>query len=170
MRISPPKRLELLKTAVPSASRVAALLNPTTPHAQRQLEHIRKAAPALGLTLLVFDVSGPDDISHVFAAAAKQRADAVFIIPDPSWTAGQHARLKDAAMKHRLPAIGTTREFAEEGLLMSYGTDFAELWRLSATYVDKILKGEKPGDLPIEQASKWELVINLKTAKALGLT
>jgi len=165
-----PKRLELLKTAVPSASRVAALLNSTTPHAKRQLDHIRGAAPTLGLTLLVFDVKGPDDINRVFATTAKERADAVFVIPDPSWTSGQSARIAEVAIKNRLPAIGTTRAFAEAGLLMSCGTNFAELWRRSATYVDKILKGAKPGDLPIEHPTKFDLVINLKTAKALGLT
>ncbi len=165
-----PKRLELLKTAAPSASRLAALLNSRTPHARRQLDHIRGAASALGLTLLVFDVRGPDDIDRVFATAVKERADAVFIIPDPSWTRGQSARIAEVAMKHRLPAIGTTSGFAEAGLLMSYGTNFAELWRRSAAYVDKILKGAKPGDLPIEHPTKFDLVINLRTAKTLGLT
>jgi len=106
----------------------------------------------------------------VFATAAKERADAVFVIPDPSWTSGQSARIAEVAIKNRLPAIGTTRGFAEAGLLMSYGTNFAELWRRSATYVDKILKGAKPGDLPIEHPTKFDLAINLKTAKALGLT
>ena len=165
-----PKRLELLKAAAPSVSRVAAFFNSATPHAKRQLDHIRDAAPPLGLTLLVFDVRGPADINRVFATARIERADAVFIIPDPSWTTGQHARIAEAAMKHRLPAIGTTRGFAEAGLLMSYGTNLAELWRRSATYVDKILKGAKPGNLPIEHQTKFDLFINLKTAKALGLT
>jgi putative tryptophan/tyrosine transport system substrate-binding protein len=165
-----PKRLELLKTAVPSASRVAALLNPTVPQAQRQLDHLRHAAPALGLRLLVFEVTGPDDIARVFARAAREEADVVLIIPDPTWTSGQWARLADIAMKHRLPAIGTRSEQAEAGMLMSYGTNFTELWRRAATYVDKILKGANPGDLPIEHPTKFELVINVKTAKALGLT
>jgi putative ABC transport system substrate-binding protein len=165
-----PKRLELLKTAVPSASRVAALLNPTVPQAKRQLDHLRHAAPALGLRLLVFEVTGPDDITRVFARAAREGADVVLIIPDPTWTSGQWARLADVAMKHRLPAIGTRSGHAEAGMLMSYGTNFTELWRRSATYVDKILKGANPGDLPVEQPTTFELVINLKTAKALGLT
>jgi ABC-type uncharacterized transport system substrate-binding protein len=162
-----PKRLELLKTAVPSASRVAAVLNSTTPHPKRQLDHIRGVAPALGLMLSVFDVKGPDEMSRVVAMAAKERVDALFIIPDPSWDGRR--RLAEAAMKHRLPAIGTTRGFAEAGLLVSYGTNFSELWRRSASYVDKILRGAKPGDLPIEHPTKFELVINLKTAKILGL-
>jgi putative ABC transport system substrate-binding protein len=118
-----PKRLDLLKTAVPSAARVAAFLNSTTPHAKRQLDLVRGVAPALGLTLLVFDVRGPDDIDRVFAKAVRERADSVFIIPDPSWTGGQNRpRIAEVAMKHRLPVIGTTRDWAEAGLLMSYGT------------------------------------------------
>jgi putative ABC transport system substrate-binding protein len=165
-----PKRLELLKETVPSISRVAALHNRSTPHARRQLEHIRANAPALGLTILPIEVHGPRDIDDAFSRARRERADAVFIIPDPSWSLGQEQRLADLALKHRLPAIGTLKKFAETGMLIAYGTDFAQLFQRAATYVDKILKGARPGDLPIEHPTKFDLIINLRTAKALGLT
>jgi putative ABC transport system substrate-binding protein len=165
-----PKRLELLKEMVASVSRVAALHNPSTPHAARQLQHIQANAPALGLTILPVKVQGPRDIDGAFGSARRERADAVFVIPDPSWSLGQERRLADLALKHRLPAIGTLRKFAETGMLMAYGTDFAHLFHRAATYVDKILKGARPGDLPIEHPTKFDLIINLRTAKALGLT
>jgi putative ABC transport system substrate-binding protein len=92
------------------------------------------------------------------------------MIPDPSWWVGQERRIASLAIEHRLSSIGTVREFAEHGMLAAYGTNFAELWRRSAGYVDRILKGAKPGDLPIEQPRKFDLVINLKTARALGIT
>jgi putative ABC transport system substrate-binding protein len=165
----PERLLELLKHAVPSASRVAALFNPAVPQAVRQLKRIQAAAPALGLTVLPFEVSRPGDIDAALARIANERAEALFIIPDPTWSLG-HRRIADLAVRYRLPAIGTVRGYADEGLLMSYGTNFDQLWRRAATYVDKILKGAKPGDLPIEHPTKFELVINLKTATALGLT
>ena len=165
-----PKRFQLLKEAVPSVSRVAALYNPATPHAARQLKHIQAAAPALGLTVLPVEVKGPRDIDGALARTVKERAGALFIIPDPSWSLGQERRLADLALKHHLPAMGTIKAFAEAGILMAYGTDFARLYHRAATYVDKILKGAKPGDLPIEHPTTFELVINLKTAKTLGLT
>jgi putative ABC transport system substrate-binding protein len=165
-----PKRMELLKTAVPSASRVAVLWNPATPQAARQLENIQAAAPGLGVTLLPFEVGGPGDIDRVFARIGRGRAGALFVIPDQSWSQGQERRIGELAMKSRLPGSGTTRQFALSGILMSYGASFHDLWRRAATYVDKILKGAKPADLPVEQPTKFELVINLKTAKALGLT
>jgi putative ABC transport system substrate-binding protein len=164
-----PKRLEFLKEMVPSVSRVAAFHNPSTPHARRQLTHIQTNAPALGLTILPVKVQAPRDIDGAFDTARRERADAVFIIPDPSWSLGQEPRLADLALRHRLPAIGTLKKFAETGMLMAYGTDFAQLFRRAATYVDKILKGAKPGDLPIEHPTKFDLIINLRTAKALGL-
>lgn len=165
-----PKRLQFLKEAVASVSRVAALYNPATPHAERQLKHIQAAAPALGLTVLPVEVKGPRDIDAAFARAAHERADAVFIIPDPSWSLRQERRQADLALKHRLPAIGTLKVFAEAGILMAYGTDFARMWHRAATYVDKILKGDKPGDLPIEHSTTFDLVVNLRTARKLGLT
>ena len=165
-----PKRLELLKAAVPSVSRVAVLWNPATPQAARQLENIQAAAPGLGVTLLPFEVGGPSDIDRVFARIGRERAGALFVIPDQSWSQGQERRIGELAMKSRLPGSGTTRQFALSGILMSYGANFHDLWRRAASYVDKILKGTKPADLPVEHPTKFELVINLKTAKALGLT
>ena len=165
-----PKRLELLKEVVPSVSRVAALFNPATSFAIRQWQLVQAAAPRLGLTVLPIEIRGAGEIERAFGAIVKERADAVFIIPDPTWWVGQVPRIAALAIKHRLPAIGTVREFADKGVLVAYGTNFAELWRRSASYVDRILKGAKPGDLPIEQANKFDLVINLKTAKALGIT
>ena len=165
-----PKRLDLLKEAVASVSRVAAFYNPSTPHAARQLKHLQANAPALRLTVLPVEVKGPGDIDGAFGSARRERADAVFIIPDPSWSLGQERRLADLALKYRLPAIGTLKGNAEAGFLMAYGTDFARLFHRAATYVDKILKGAKPGDLPIEHPTKFDLVINLRTARTLGLS
>ena len=162
------KRLELLKEATPSAARVAVLSSPGNLLAPRQLQDLRAAAQILGITVVPFELRGPGDLDRAITAIGKARVDALFLIPDSTF--GNHARFADLVNKQRLPAIGTVREFADAGLLMSYGTSFAELWRRAATYVDKIFKGADPGDLPIEQARQWELVINRKTAKALGLT
>lgn len=165
-----PKRLELLKEIVPSATRAAALYNPATPHAVRQWKLAQSAAQRLGMTLFGVQVAAADDIEPAFAESARRRAHAVFVIPDPSWSVGQERRLASLAIQHRLASIGTVPEFAERGMLAAYGTNFAELWRRSAGYVDRILKGAKPGDLPIEHPRKFDLAINLKTAKALGIT
>jgi putative ABC transport system substrate-binding protein len=165
-----PKRLELLKEIVPSVARVAAFSNPATPHAGRQRKLAQGAAQRLGIALFGVELKAPDDIERAFAESARRRADAVFVIPDPSWSVGQERRLANLAIEHRLASIGTVPEFAERGLLVSYGTNFAELWRRCAGYVDRILKGAKPGDLPIEHPRRFDLVINLKTAKALGIT
>ena len=165
-----PKRLDLLKAAVPSTSHVAVVWNPATPQAVRQFENVQAAAPALRVVILPVTVTRPSDIEDVFVNIQAARANAMFIIPDQSWSQGHEKRIAALAIKYRLPASGTTREYAASGMLMSYGADFHHLWRRAATYVDKILKGAKPADLPIEQPNKFELVINLKTAKALGLT
>ena len=165
-----PKRLEILKAAVPSASRVAVVWNPATPQAVRQLENVRAAAPGLGVTLLPFEVAGPGELDRIFTRIGKERAGALFIIPDQSWAQGQEKRIAALAIKIRLPSIGTVREQAAGGILMSYGANFHHLWRSAATYVDKILKGTKPADLPVAQPTKFDLVINLKTAKTIGLT
>jgi putative ABC transport system substrate-binding protein len=165
-----PKRLEVLKEVVPAVSRVAVVFNPSTAHAARQWRLVQAAAPRAGVTAVPAEISGADAIERVFAAIGKQRADAVFLAPDPSWWNGQERRIANLAIAGRLPAIGTVREFADNGVLVAYGTNFADLWRRSATYVDKIFKGANPGDLPIEQPTRFDLVINLKTAKALGIT
>ena len=127
------------------------------------------AAQALGVRLQIVEARGPADIDRAFSDMTKARAGALTV-----WTTGmlvsERGRLVALAAKNRLPAVYTSRDFVDAGGLMSYGPDFADLFRRAATYVDKILKGAKPGDLPIEQPTKFELVINLKTAKALGLT
>jgi putative tryptophan/tyrosine transport system substrate-binding protein len=165
------KRLELLKEVAPSAVRVGVLFNPASPLGPPQLKTAQASAPALGMTVLPVEVRGRDrnDIDRAFETIEKERFTGILVIGDP--TIGIHrSRIAELALKSRLPAVSTLRESAQAGLLMSYGTDFHHLWRRAATYVDKILKGTKPDDLPVEQPTKFELVINLKTAKALGLT
>jgi putative ABC transport system substrate-binding protein len=163
------KRLELLKEVVPSASRVAVLLNPTNPTNPLQLKEIQAAAPALGATLLPLEAKEPDDIDRAFAAIRKERPGALIVIGDPML--GSNAtRIAELAVKSRLPAIYGTQPNVDAGGLMSYGTNFDDLYHRAASYVDKILKGAKPADLPVEQPTKFELVINLKTAKQIGLT
>ncbi len=163
------KRLQLLKEVVPSASRVAVLLNPTNPTNPLQLKEIEAAAPALGVTLLRLEAKGPDDIDRAFATMRTERPGAIIVIGDPMF--GTHARrIAELAFRSRLPAIYTLRQYVDAGGLMAYATNFEHLYRRAATYVDKILKGAKPADLPVEQPMKFELVVNVKTAKALGLT
>jgi len=163
------KRLELLKDVVPSASRVAVLLNPANPTNPLQLKEIQAVAPALSVTLLPFEAKGPDDIDRAFTTIGKERPGALLVFGDPML--GTHQKqIIELAVKSRLPAIYSTRPNVETGGLMSYGTNFADLFRRAATYVDKILKGSKPADLPVEQPTKFEFVINLKTAKQIGLT
>jgi putative ABC transport system substrate-binding protein len=133
------------------------------------LKLTQAAAATLGVTLVAFEAKHADDIDRVFAAIRTERPGALIVIGDPML--GSYAKkIVDLSTKSRLPAIYWVREFPDAGGLMSYGTNFDDLWRRSAAYVDKILKGAKPADLPIEQPTKFELVINLKTAKALGLT
>ncbi len=166
-----PKRLQLLTQVTPPATRVGVLRNAANPSTVPQLQTAQDAGRALGLTLLPVDVKGPGraDIDRAFAAVAEARLGALLVIADA--TLGNHrTRIAELAIKHRLPTSGTHRGWAEGGLLMSYGTDFIELFRRGATLVDKILRGVKPADLPVEEPTKFEFVINLKTAKALGLT
>jgi len=163
------KRLELLKDVAPSAARVAVLLNPANPTNPLQLKEIQAVAPGLGVTLLALEAKGPDDIDRAFATIRRERPGAIMIIGDPMFGAHQ-GRLLDLAAKSRLAASYSIRPYVEAGGLMSYGTNFDDLYRRAATYVDKILKGAKPADLPVEQPKKFELVINLKTAKQIGLT
>jgi len=163
------KRLELLKEVVPKLSRVAILWNPANPTNPLQVKDTQAVAPALGMTVYPVEVKGVDDLEAAFAAIKKDRAGAVLVPGDPMF-GSQRKRLADLAAKNRLPAMYSTLEYAEAGGLMAYGTSFAELYRRVAIYVDKILKGAKPADLPVEQPTKFELVINLKTAKQIGLT
>jgi putative ABC transport system substrate-binding protein len=165
-----PKRLELLKEVVPSVTRVGILWNPANPDTAPQVKIAEGAAPALGLTVLPVAVKGPrrGDLDRAFATIEKERLGSLFVIGD-STLGVQRDRLAELSMKHRLPTSGSHGRWAEGGLLMSYGTDFVHLFRRSASLVDRILKGAKPADLPVEQPTKFELVINLHTAKALGL-
>jgi ABC-type uncharacterized transport system substrate-binding protein len=166
------KRLELLTQAVPGVTRVAVLRLPGAlgeRAAKDMLTGTEVAARELGVWLQFVEARGPADIDRAFSDMARARAGAVTMLPSHMFLR-EHRRLVDLAAKHRLPAVYPLREFVDAGGLMAYGGNLADLSRRAATYVDKILKGTKPGDLPLEQATKFELVINLKTAKALGLT
>jgi len=163
------KRLEILKEVVPTAKRVGVLLNPANPTNPVQFKMIQAVAPALGVALLPFEAREPDDINRAFTAMRKERAGALIVMGDPML--GSHPkRIVELTVKSRLPAIYGGRQSVQSGGLMSYGTSFEDLYRRAATYVDKILKGRKPADLPVEQPTKFEFVINLKTAKQIGLT
>ena len=163
------KQLELLKETVPKLSRVAVLGSSTIPGQALQSREIGLAAGPLGVQLQSLDVLGPKDIDTAFQAASKQRAEG-FIVLTGGILIAQRTRILEYVVKSRLPAIYSQTQFVEAGGLMSYGVNLTDLDRRTATYVDKILKGAKAGDLPVEQPKKFELVINLKTAKQIGLT
>jgi len=163
------KRLELLKEIVPKLSRVAVVWNPQSAVATLYWKEIQLPARQLGIELHSLEVRDPDDFDKAFEAATKARAGALFVIQDPLIVANLK-RIVSLAAKSRLPSIYHLSEFADAGGLAAYGTDRAEMFRRAATFVDKILKGAKPGELPIDRATKFELVVNLKTAKALGIT
>jgi putative ABC transport system substrate-binding protein len=162
------KRVELLKDMVQGLSRVAVLNNPANPPHVSYLTETQRAATALGLDLRAFDVRGPNDLPGVFAAIADWRADGLITLPD-GMLFTQRDRLVELALKGKLPAVYPEAEFVVAGGLASYGPSLPDLFRRAASYVDKILKGAKPADLPIEQPSKFELVVNLRTAQTLGL-
>ena len=161
------KQLELLKDAVPRASRIAVMWNPDNPWHPVTVKSLRAQERALGLQLQFVAVKGPDDFDMAYQRF--HQAQALLILADPM-TFAHRVRLAQLAAKHRLPTLGGLREYAVAGHLMSYWADRDELFRRAASYVDRILKGAKPGDLPIEQPTRYELVINLRTAKALALT
>ena len=161
------KRMELLKVAFPKLSRVAVLRDPRT--APTDLPPTEAVARALGLHLQVLEVRDINDLEAALAAARRERAGALNVLGSPFFFA-HRARLVEAVAKARLPAMYVTREYVDIGGLMSYASHFPDLFRRAATYVDKILKGAKPADLPVEQPTRFELVVNLKTAKALGVT
>jgi putative ABC transport system substrate-binding protein len=163
------KDLELLKEAVPKIRRVAVLSNPASPSQPLTMSEIRGAARSLGIQLLLLAARGPGEFDGAFATMARERVGALFVVTDPAFSP-HRARLADLAAQNRLPSIFTQREDAEAGALMSYGPSLSDLWRRGATYVDRILRGARPADLPVEQPTKFELIINLKTARALGLT
>jgi putative ABC transport system substrate-binding protein len=164
------KRLELLKEVVPKLARVAVVYDPALPGAVREVkEDLPGAARALGLTIQPWEVRGTDDFDRVFAAMGKERPDGLYQSPGPL-TLANRKRIADFALKSRLPSMYLRREFVDAGGLMSYGADLADSYRRVAYYVDRILKGAKPADLPVEQPTKFELIINLKAAKQIGLT
>src|SRR5215475_4240889 len=164
------KSLGLFKQTVPEVSPMAVLWNPDNVVFQGQiLRETEVAARRLGIQLQVFGVRGPDEFDRTFAAIASVRAASLLVLADPVFSA-YTARIADLADKMRLPAMYGLREHAAAGGLMAYGPNYADLYRRAASYVDKILKGAKPADLPVEQPTKFEFVINLKTARTLGLT
>jgi len=163
------KQLQLLKEAVPEASRVAFLYNPVNPATAPALNGAQAAARALGIQLQVLEVRRPNELGKAFSEMTKGRAGALLTVSDARCTTERVQLLKLAA-KGRLPVMFSDREYVEAGGLMSYGTNFPDQYRCAATYVDKILKGAKPADLPVEQPTRFDLAINMKTAKGLGLT
>jgi putative ABC transport system substrate-binding protein len=166
------KRLQLLRDVVPGLVRVAALWHP---HAYGEntmaniVKGIEDAARTLGMQLQLVPADSPDEIASAFSAMVKERADAFMVMPSPMLF-GEHQRIVELATNSRLPGMYQAREFVDAGGLMSYGANLDDLFRRTATYVDKILKGGKPGELPVERPTKFELVINVKTARAMGLT
>jgi putative tryptophan/tyrosine transport system substrate-binding protein len=163
------KQLELLKEIVPGLTQIAVLLNPRNPVSALNLRWTALAAHALGVQLHVVDVHDPSEFEAAFVSMTRERAGALTVLAD-SVLLSQRRQIVDLAVKHRLPTIFNVRDYAEAGGLIAYGPKFVEQWRRVAAYVDKILKGTKPADLPVEQPMRFELVINLKTAQALGLT
>jgi putative ABC transport system substrate-binding protein len=166
------KRLQLLRDVIPGLARVAALWHP---HAYGEhtmasiVKDIEDAARTLGMQLQLVPADGPDDFASAFSAMAKERAGAFIVLPSPMLF-GEHRRIVELATNNRLPGMYQAREFVDGGGLMSYGANLDDLFRRTATYVDKIVKGAKPADLPVERPTKFELIINLKAATAVGLT
>ena len=163
------KRLGLLKEAIPGIARIALVQNMSNPTLVTQRKQIEVAARSLGIQPQYLDVRRPEDLGRAFDTAIKQRVDAVHVSLD-TLTQNSLGRIVDLSAKHRLPAIYYSRDFVDAGGLMAYGVSYPESYRRAATYVDKIFKGAKPADLPVEQPTKFEFIINLKTARALGLT
>jgi putative ABC transport system substrate-binding protein len=163
------KQLELLKEIVPKLSRVAVVANSTDPGAAQGMREAELAAEALAITLQYLDVRAPQHIETAFRAATAGRADAMLMLPNPVLNANRKL-VTDFASKSRLPVTYSRRDFVNDGGLMTYAVRLADLDKRAATYVDKILKGSRPADIPVEQPTKFELVINLKAAKQIGLT
>ncbi len=163
------KSLELLKAAIPGLARVAVIWDPATPSHVPALQAVEAAARTLDLRLQPLAVRSATELESAFSAIARQQAGAVLVLSTPLYM-GESKRLAELALAHKLPTMFGPREHVEAGALLSYGPARADLYRRAAVYVDKILKGANPADLPVQQATKFELVINLKTARALGLT
>ncbi len=163
------KGLELLREVVPKFRRVAILSNPANPSHALAITNVKAAAGSLGVQLQLLEAREPNQFDGAFAAMTKERVDALLVVADGMFIF-HRARLADLAAKNRVPSMHGVRENVEAGGLMSYGPSTVAAWRRAAFFVDRILKGTKPADLPVEQPTKFELVINLKTAKVLGLT
>jgi len=163
------KRLELLKEVAPGITRVATLLNPTHPDSAAELSEVEVTARMLGMQLQVLKVRNPSELERAFAAVIRERADGLIMLSDRLFFKVR-GRIAEFAAKHRVPTIHRAKEFTEVGGLMSYGPNTTDMYRRAAILVDKILKGAKPADLPVERPTKFDLVINLKTAKQLGIT
>ncbi len=163
------KRFELLKEILPNLSRVGVLFNPDVAATRTRLTAMMEIAPTLGLTLVPVEARRLDELERAFAIMVRERAQALVMQGD-SVLSHHRSQIAEMALKNRLPAAYVQRELAEAGFLLTYGADIGDLYRRSAAFVDKIFKGAKPADLPVEQPVKFELVINMKTAKALGLT
>jgi len=163
------KRVELLKETLPELSRVAVLLYPGNPGTRLTLTALDAAGGTLGIKAHRLEVRSAGDFEKVFQLAAGAGAGAV-LVPDDPLSVNERTRIAELALKHRLPAVAGHPQIAEAGVMMAYGPNRTDLYRRAASYVDRIFKGAKPADLPVEQPTKFELVINLKTAKALGLT
>ena len=166
----PGKRLELLKEMVPQSARVAVLANPAAGGYASVMHNLTRAAQALGLHLRVVELRRAEELDTAFATMTREGVDALLVVPDRALMDGLRGRTVDLAATHRLPAMYDGREYVAAGGLISYGPSLLDMFQRAATYVDRILKGAKPADLPVAQPTKFELVINLKTAKALGLT
>ncbi len=162
------KRLELLKDTLPNLSRVGILWNPDFAANLGRLKSTREAAQALGLTLVSVEARGLDALEQAFTIMVRERAEAFVVLGEPVLF-NYRGQIGVMALRNRLPAVSTAREYAETGFLLSYGVDFRDLFRRAVVFVDKIFKGAKPSELPVEQPTKFELVINLKIAKALGI-
>jgi putative tryptophan/tyrosine transport system substrate-binding protein len=163
------KRLELLKETIPKLSRVAVLWNAANPFKETDLKEVQPVADALKVAVHTFRVRDPNGFDDAFKAATKVRAEGLLTLDDP-FTIAHRTRIIDLALRYKLPAVYAVRPFVDAGGLMSYGPDRVDQNRRAANYVDRILKGAKPADLPVERPTKFEMVINLKTAKQIGLT
>ena len=163
-----PKLLEMLRGMVPRLTRVAVLVNPSNASLNLFLDNVQSAAKTVGVKIQPVEARSPQEIATAFSVSARQNAGALMVSLDPLFQQ-QKNQIVELATKQRLPSIAAYGQYVEAGGLLSYGPDSREIFRRAATYVDKILKGANPGDLPVEQPTKFELVINLKTAKALGI-
>jgi putative ABC transport system substrate-binding protein len=163
------KELEILKEALPDATRIGILWNPTTPSHPTAMRAVEAASKKLGVQLVLAPAGAVTEIEEAFATMAREHVNGVLVLSSPLYSV-QGAMMAELEMKYRLPAISANKTTVELGGLMSYGADLNDLYRRAAGYIDKIFKGEKPAELPVEQASKYRMVINLKTARALGIT